>query len=206
VAVNGSPYAPGQIIPLTGDRTIVNIHITSETGNAVNNYTLKANAAVDENRLYYLRWPDVFGVNANPDNNGGYEVTAVRWFRRDGSPAGNKGYIQMQNSVSNYYAEIQTVQTEGWRRVCGVPVTRSIEKIAAYPNPVPRGESLKLELPEQYVGGTLDIYDIKGSLIKSKLPLPAKSGSIDVSDLVSGIYLFNITKDSKRDVLKIIVE
>jgi uncharacterized repeat protein (TIGR02543 family) len=206
IAVDGLPYTPGQIIPLTGDVTTIKIHITSETGNAVNNYILKANAAIDENRLYYLRWPDVFGINANPDNNGGYEVTSVRWFRRDGSPAGNKGYIQLQNSASNYYAEIQTLQTEGWRRVCGVPITRGLEKIVAYPNPLPQGESLKLELPEQYVGGMLNIYNIQGALIKSDIHLPVKSNSINVSDLSSGIYLFNISKDNNRDVIKIIVE
>jgi uncharacterized repeat protein (TIGR02543 family) len=206
IAVDGAPYIQGQVIPLTGDLTTLRIHITSETGNAVTDYTLKANAAINENRLYYLRWPNVFGVNANPDNNGGYEITAVRWYRNDGSPAGSKGYIQLQNAASNYYAEIQSLQTEGWRRACGVPITRSTDKITAYPNPLPQGESLTLELPEQYIGGVLNIYDIKGALVKSKIPLPAKSNSINASDLNSGIYLFNISKDNSREAVKIIVE
>jgi hypothetical protein len=82
-----------------------------------------------------------------------------------------------------------------------------MEKIAAYPNPVPRGETVTLELPEQFVGGVLNIYDIKGALFKSGLPLPSNINSINVSDFDSGIYLLNIIgKDGSRQSVKIIVE
>jgi hypothetical protein len=77
----------------------------------------------------------------------------------------------------------------------------------AYPNPVPRGESLTLQLPESLVGGTAVIYDISGSTVKTKLSLPAKVNSIDVSDLSSGIYLIHITgKNGVVEIVKIIIE
>jgi hypothetical protein len=189
---------------MTGSVTTTNIHIVSETG-AIKDYVLKTYAAVVENRLYFKRWPDILGINANPFNNGGYEVLAYRWFRHDGSPAGNKGYIRAQSSAD--YAEIQTVQTDGWHRVCGIPQTLSSEKITVYPNPVPYGEKVQIDLPEQYVGGTLNIYNITGAVVKSGIPLSATNNNIDVSSLGTGIYLFNIAdKDGNRQSVKIIVE
>jgi uncharacterized repeat protein (TIGR02543 family) len=206
VVVNGSPYVKGQGMPIegTGETTTVRIHVVSETG-VTKDYVLKIYSAIDESRLYYSRWPDILGINANYEYNGHYDVMGVRWFRYDGSPAGNKGYIEMLSSLD--YAEIQTAQKEGWRRVCGVPVTRSYAQIKAYPNPVPYGESLQLELPEQLVGSTLNIYDIKGALVKSGLPLPTNVNSIDMSGFGSGIYLLNIVgKDGNHQSVKIIVE
>ncbi|MDR0385467.1 MAG: InlB B-repeat-containing protein [Prevotellaceae bacterium] len=205
VAIDGEPYSKGQVIQMTGDVTTVNIHVVSETGIA-KDYVLKANASLNQDFLYYRRW-DLLGINANPENNGGYIVLAYRWYKYDGSFAGDKGYIQLQSPYSGDYAEIRTEQTEGWRRVCGIPQTLPEEKVAAYPNPAVSGESVKLELPEQYVGGTLNIYDIKGSLVKSGIPLPTSVNSIDMSGFGTGIYLLNITgKDGRRQSVKMIVE
>jgi hypothetical protein len=211
VAINGSPYSKGQVIEMTSDVTTVNIHIVSETG-AVKDYVLKANKALDSDRLYYISryMPDVLSINANPKNNGNYEILGYRWYyyidKYNSEYAGNKGFITIQSTKD--YAEIRTVQTEGWRRVCGTVVIKSLEKITAYPNPVPSGESVQLELPDQYTGGTLNIYDITGALVKSGLPLPASVNSIDVSSLSSGIYLFIISdKDGGyRNAINIIVE
>ncbi|MDR1583387.1 MAG: InlB B-repeat-containing protein [Prevotellaceae bacterium] len=206
IAIDGKPYTQGQILKMGGD-TEFNIHVVSETGET-GDYTLQANTAVNSDKLYYRRWDDIFGINANPDENGGYDVTNIRWYELDGTFIGEKGYVEMQSLYTSYYAEIKTKQQEGWRKVCGTP-NQSIltESVIAYPNPVPYGESLKLELPEHFVGGTLDIYDIKGVLFKSRLPLPAKVSSIDVSNLGTGIYLLNITgKEGSRRSIKMIVE
>jgi hypothetical protein len=70
-----------------------------------------------------------------------------------------------------------------------------------------RGEKVQLELPDTFVGSVLNIYDIKGAIRKSGLPLPAMNNSIDVSDLDSGIYLLHITgKTGERQVITIIIE
>ncbi|MDR1096562.1 MAG: cadherin-like beta sandwich domain-containing protein [Tannerella sp.] len=87
------------------------------------------------------------------------------------------------------------------------PEIRASDKVIVYPNPVSRSETLQLKLPETFVGGVLDIYDIKGSLRKSRLPLPATVNSINVSDLNPGIYLMHvISKDGKRHEIKLIIE
>jgi hypothetical protein len=206
VTVDGAEYSAGQSISLVDDVTEVSIRVEAETGGAVTDYTLKIATPLNENRLYFQRWDNVLALNRNPANNGGHSVSKVRWYRQDGTFVSNKNYIVIQKGMaSNYYAEIQT--GGNWRRVCGVPETRAIDKIIAYPNPVLRGESVYLQLPETFVGGTLDIYDITGSMRKSGLSLPATDNSINVSDLDAGIYLLHITgKNGERQVIKVIVE
>jgi hypothetical protein len=205
VTVNGVPYVAGRQIELTGNITTVNIRVEAETGGATNNYTLKITNPITDNRLYYQRWDVSLAVSHNPETNGGYNITDVRWYGRDGTPAGNGFYLWIPAGASeNYYAEVN-VDGE-WHRACRSNESRSIEKIAAYPNPVSSGESLTLRLPESFVGGTMQLYDIRGSLIKSGLPLPATVNSVDVSGLSSGIYLLHLTgSNGNRDVVKIIV-
>jgi hypothetical protein len=58
-----------------------------------------------------------------------------------------------------------------------------------------------------YVGSELNIYDIKGSLVKSGLTLPVMSNSIDVSEFAPGIYLLHVNnRKGNIEVLKMIVE
>jgi hypothetical protein len=206
ITVNGIEYEAGQRIELAGELTVANIRVTAETGGAVNSYTLNVSAPLNESRLYYQRWEDVLAINRNPANNGGYSVSEIRWYRQDGTPAGDGGYITIQpGTASDYYAEIR--MDGKLRKVCNVSETKSIDNVLAYPNPVLRGESLHLKLPETFVGGALDIYDIKGSLRKSGVPLPATVNSVNVSDLDSGIYLMHVfSKEGKRHEIKLIIE
>jgi hypothetical protein len=82
-----------------------------------------------------------------------------------------------------------------------------MDKIIAYPNPVSRGEKVQIELPDVFVGSVLNIYDVKGQLRKSGIPLPATNNSIDVSDLDSGIYLLHVTgKGDNRHTIRVIIE
>ncbi|MDR1339841.1 MAG: T9SS type A sorting domain-containing protein [Prevotellaceae bacterium] len=204
VKVNETAYVPGQRIDITDDITSVNIQLISETG-VENFYTLKVITPVNERKLYYQRWNDVIAINRNPVNNGGYSVSDIRWYTQDGTFISEESYIQIQESASNYYAEIQ-IDNE-WRRVCGVPERKTADKIIAYPNPVPRGESLKLQLPKTFAEGILNIYSISGKLQKSGLPLPATYIDVDVSSLNSGIYLMYVSgKDENPLMTKIIIE
>jgi hypothetical protein len=205
VTIDGVEYSGGQRIELDGDLT-ANIRIEAETGGAASNYTLNVTSSLNDSKLYYQRWDDVLAINLNPANNGGRDVSGIRWHKDDGTPVGEKSYIEVQpgSTAAGYYAEILV---EGkWRQVCNA-TEMTIEGVVAYPNPVMRGESIRLELPETFAGGVLNIYDMKGVLVKSGLPLPATNNSIDVSSLSSGVYLLNIHgKDGKRHTVKIIIE
>jgi len=205
VNINGVEYV-GQDIQLISDVTTANIQVVSETGSSVQNYTLKVTKAIDESNLYYQRWSDVLAINRNPSTNGGYNIENFRWYRKDGSLIGTTGYISIQGSASDYYAEIQV--SNNWRRVCRTTSdTRGISGIRIYPNPVSHGETVKVKLSEDFVGGYLNIFSITGSLTKSNLPLPTSDNSIDVRDLPTGIYLFKVTgKSGNSETVKIVIE
>jgi hypothetical protein len=204
VTIDGQEYVSGQDIALDKDVTTANIRIEAETG-AVQNYTFKATKAIESNSLYYQRWSDVIAINRNPSTNGGYTVSDNLWYGKDGATV-NSWYIQIQGPVNDYHAEIKV--NNDWHHVCGTVDTKNMsEMMAAYPNPVPRGESVKLHLPYEFIGGQLDIFGVTGSLVKSKIPLPVATNSIDVQDLPSGIYLFNVTgKYGDKESVKIIIE
>jgi hypothetical protein len=204
ITIDEAEYTLGQRIDFGDDIKNVNIKIKAETGGAETPYTLKIVTPIDVLGLYFSRWDDVVAINSNQKNNGGISIPAeggIRWYTQDGTFLSDKAYIVIP--ASGYYAEILT--TDGWRRVCGVPEKAS--QIVAYPNPIPRGEKLKLQLTETFVNGTLKIYDINGRLQKSGLPLPATNVDVDVSDLSSGIYLMHISgKNKQLLVKKIIIE
>jgi hypothetical protein len=205
VKIDDVEYA-GQSISLTGDVTTVAIQVIAETGNSVQNYTLKVTKAIDENKLYYQRWSDVLAINKNPATNGGYNIENFRWYGKDGSLISTAGYISVQGSANDYYAEIQENNT--WRRVCRTSQeTSGISGIAIYPYPVSLGQTVTVKLPDDFVGSYLDIFSITGSLVKSNLPLPTTDNSINVLDLPTGIYLFKVTgKSGKSETVKIVIE
>jgi len=192
----------GQSIPLTGDVTTVIIKVAAEAGGTEKIYTLKMTKAVENNKLYFQRWKDVLTINNNPANNGGHTIEDVRWYKQDGEFIGTGSSIPIQGSASNYYAEIKIA--DAWHRVCGTTETKGI---TIYPNPVPRGETAKVKITDDFVGGYLNIFGITGSLVKSNVPLPATTGSIDVQDLPTGIYLFRlISKSGNSETIKIVIE
>jgi uncharacterized repeat protein (TIGR02543 family) len=209
VTINGSKYTSGTRIPLQqGNVTTVNIQVESETGDSVKNYQLNIAAPITVSSMYYQRWSDVIAVNRNPATNGGYNVSDVRWYK-DGEQVSGGSFIVVSSneSAADYHSEVKTENTNAWHRVCATLETKMPEKITAYPNPVSRGEKVSVQLPDTYVGSELNIYDIKGLLVKSGLTLPATSNSIDVSELAPGIYLLHINnRKGNIEVLKMIVE
>jgi exo-beta-1,3-glucanase (GH17 family) len=206
VTVNGSEYNPsGHQINFADDAS-VNIRIQAETGGAENSYRLDIVTPANGNSLYFQRWSDIVAINKNPANNGGYNVSEIRWYRQDGTFMSDNTYIQTHGGpVSDYYAEILTDNV--WRRVCGIPETRAVAEITVFPNPVPHGESLKLQIPDVFIGGALKIYSINGTLTKTVLPLSAIYSNVDVSNLSSGIYLLHVSgRDESPLATKIIIE
>jgi hypothetical protein len=208
--INGGAYDGGDI-RLTGNLTSVSIRVKS--GNTVQDYTLKIAAALDGGKLYVRRWDNVISINRNPATNGGYEISDVTWYRK-GAQTGKGDYVKLDGaSASEYYAEVKVVEGNGevkvneeWHRICHAADTRSVSRPVAYPNPVGRGESLMLRLPDRYVGGTLSVYSLSGAAVKTGVPLFSETSSVDVSDLASGIYILRVVAATgETDDVKIIV-
>ncbi|MDR1153243.1 MAG: InlB B-repeat-containing protein, partial [Bacteroidales bacterium] len=202
VRVNGEAYSSsGHEIDLNGSASLT-VPIVLEAGDTGREYALKILSPINSGDLYYQRWDDVLAINVNPATNGGYTVSGIRWYRDDGTPLGSGSYIEIPaGSASAYYAEVETGGE--WRRVCA----SLQDRITAYPNPVPRGEMVTLKLPESYTGSVLNIYNVKGALVKSGQSLPARVNSVDVSELVPGIHLLRVTgRHGNSETVKIVIE
>jgi hypothetical protein len=167
-------------------------------------YVLKIASALNGDKLYILRWGDVLAVNRNPTVNGGYNITGTRWYL-DGAQVSTGEYVKLEGRRANDYSA--EVEINGVRhKVCHANGTKSETGLVAWPNPVSRGESLTVQLPEQYVGGTLAVYTVAGVRTKAKVSLFSDIATVDVSDLPVGIYILQFTAATgeKQDV-KIIV-
>ena len=176
--------------------------VVSESEVTIKEYRLRV-ISVPGNRLYFQRWDDVLAINHNPATNGGYTVTAVRWYRNEAQISTDK-YIRYEGG-GIYRAE---VEIDGlWHSLCPFVSTRAAQGVTASPNPVSRGESLTLHLTEGFVGGTLSIYSIAGTLVKANIVLPTMHTSVNLTELATGIYLFKVTAtNGNSETVKIIVE
>ena len=203
IFVDGVRHAAVSSVTLTGEVTYINIRIESESGTVTNDFTVTVAAALPAYLLYYQRWSDVLAINHNPMTNGGRTITGVRWFH-NGEQISEEQFVRYAGN--GYSAEVETNGL--WHKVCSYVSTRSDASAAlsASPNPVSRGEALTFQLPEQMVGGKLDIYSIAGSLVKTGIALPTAQTSVNLTELPAGIYLFKLTaKDGVSETVKIII-
>jgi hypothetical protein len=206
-----SAVIQGTVIPLLNDEyeTPVIIKIVSEDGSSqINYHTLRIYRAL-EGLLYNRHWSNVnvLAINTNPDHNGGHRnIENFRWYNNNKDTIGHDQFIRIENgtSASDYYPEISI---DGrWHKVCGVPEQKNVGSIVVYPNPVVAGDNLTLQLPVEFVGGSMDVISISGSVMKRNVPLPDKQTAVSFPDLPSGIYMLNITGiNGNREIVKIII-
>jgi hypothetical protein len=201
IFLNGTEQDSVSTVPVTGAATDVKILIVAESGASSQEYNLTLIAPLSDALLYFQRWDDVLAINHNPKNNGGYTITGVRWYKNN-ELVSNKKFIRYDGN--EYRAEVETNGV--WHRLCSFVSTRAIKGIAAWPNPVSHGESLTLRLPESFVGGTLNIYTVAGSLVKSGITLPTALSNVRVDDLPAGIYLLKVaTTKGHSETVKIVI-
>lgn len=61
-------------------------------------------------------------------------------------------------------------------------------EISVYPNPISQGKSVTVNVPNAIKGGTIEIRDMNGALVKSK-DITASSHTLDTKELAPGTYL-----------------
>jgi hypothetical protein len=200
IFVNGAEHDAVSSVMLTGQSTVIAIAVESASGVTVNEYQLTVSAPLSDARLYFQRWDNVLAINHNPATNGGYTVTGVRWYKND-ELVSNEQFIRYDGGA--YRAEVAINGV--WQRICPFVSTRATS-VVAWPNPVSRGESLTLQLPETFVGGTLSIYSVAGTLVKTGVTLPTTLSNVRVDDLPAGIYLFRVNSiNGNSETVKIVI-
>jgi hypothetical protein len=216
VSVDGYEYVENLDdlkIPLTGDVTEISIRVVTCDEATVRQHTLIVTKSVE--KLIYQRWDNSLAVYRNPNKNGGYsDIRGVRWYRHGqlidtqtvtdmNSPADisvpEEWFIRLKNgeSFEPYSAEVNLAGR--WHRVCGAPVASGLAgKVLVYPNPVPAGEYLIVELPFVPINGKMNIVSFSGSIVRRDIPLKSSNSFINVSDLAPGIYILQIIDATER--------
>lgn len=87
------------------------------------------------------------------------------------------------------------------------PETVNIEQAQAedfriYPNPIRKGNSLKIEAPK---GSFIQLMSLQGTVIK-KMEMTSQSEEISMDDVLAGTYVVVITGKEHQQTLKVIVE
>ena len=202
IMINGEEHVGTSNISLTGEVSKIDIAVKSESDATLNEYVLTVTASLSGEQLYFQRWDDVLSINHNPKNNGGRTITNVRWFKGD-EPVGVGRYVEIEGSANAYRAEVEIGGK--WHKVCHYTGTKTIS-IVAYPNPVSRGETLTLQLPDAFIGGKLSIYNMSGALIKSNIILPSAMSSLSIDYLSAGVYLFKVNSiNGNSETVKVVV-
>lgn len=87
------------------------------------------------------------------------------------------------------------------------PETVNIEQAQAedfriYPNPIRKGNSLKIEAPK---GSFIQLMSLQGTVIK-KMEMTSQSEEISMDDVLAGTYVVVITGKEHQRTLKVLVE
>lgn len=78
-------------------------------------------------------------------------------------------------------------------------------EIQVYPSPVSKGQSISVDLPEEMIGGTIQIFSAKGSQVKS-LNVGNKTEQISTLEMESGVYILKSVKADMEISKKFIVQ
>ena len=182
------------------------ITITSVDGSKSKKYTLEVEKPFSPD-IFVQRWYDVLAVNNNFATNGGYHFVAYEWYKGTAKQQDTKGYIQepggLNKSVS--YWAILTTQQGARISACPAVLTSMTTRMAVYPNPVLRGQTVRVEGRDAACHvSTMQLFDTAGNIIaKQTIHNPVEE--IAMPD-TPGQYILQITVNGVSETFKIIVE
>ena len=172
--------------------------------------------------IFVQRWNDVLAVNNNIYTNGGHNFTGYKWFKggTEITDARGKGYIQEKGGLTGIYTATLTSQ-KGEFNTCAAKIVKMPSMSAVYPNPVQRGQSVRVgigkmgEMEEAgemgkmgEIGETgkavIQIFDTMGNII-SKQTLNDPVAEIAMPDM-PGQYILQVMENGVSETFKIIVE
>jgi hypothetical protein len=170
-------------------------------------YTFEAKKSLPSD-IFVQRWDDVLAINNNFATNGGYIFTGYKWYRDNTELPSTKGYIQEPGGLKpppvKYWAEL-TYGIDKSIGTCPAEIANMQKMAAVYPNPVQRGQAVRIGMGEAGETGeaVMRLYDAAGNIVAAqKLPVP-------VADVVMpdtpGTYILQATVDGVAQTFKIVV-
>ena len=154
---------------------------------------------------------DILTVDNNPSTNGGYIFKSYKWFKNGTLVGSEQTYTESTYEASaNYSVGVITTEDE-ILHTCSATIEPIKNKNPMtnmlYPNPVPANSVVSLNLDNQDSTGnvTIEIYDLKGILIKTET-IPAASAISFNTPSHSGIYIVKVKTKSKKRTRRLIVK
>ena len=202
----------GNIIAVKTDKPALikyDITITSVDGDKIQKYTLEVEKPFSKD-IFVQRWADVLAVNNNSATNGGYTFTDnYQWYRNGALISGaTKGYIQELGGLNRSvdYTAVLTSQY-GTIKTCPAEILNTTIKAAVYPNPVQRGQTVRVETGIGEDGdatAVMQLFDVRGNII-AKQTLNDPVAEIAMPDM-PGQYILQVMVNGVAQTFKIVVE
>ncbi|MCL2027939.1 MAG: hypothetical protein FWG79_05565, partial [Bacteroidales bacterium] len=138
-------------------------------------YTISINKPVPFDQVVVQRWGNTLTVINNPANNGGHIFETFQWYQ-NGIPVGNKqswtvGHTgETLKPTDLFRVELTALGRSGQIRSCESSVTTQKIELVVYPNPVPKGETLivEIDMDEEFLKDAyIDIFNQSGQLVET---------------------------------------
>jgi hypothetical protein len=189
------------------------VKVTTADGQPPVTYTFIAKKDLPSD-IFMQRWDDVLAINNNFATNGGHIFTEYKWYRDNTELPSTKGYIHEPGGLKpppiKYWAELTSQY--GTISTCPAEIDVVQTKSAVYPNPVGRGQAVRVEMgtgrdAARHVSTTdavMQLFDTTGNIIaKQNLSVPVSE--ITMPD-TPGAYILQVTINGKVERFKIVVE
>ena len=207
----------GNIITVKTDKPALNtyeIMIKSAGGDKSQIYMLEVEKPFSSD-IFVQRWADVLAID-NSATNGGYHFIDYKWLKDGEYMQGTegKGYIQEKGGLSKTAEYTAELTTQDGKEISTCPADLSDDtktKAAVYPNPVLRGQSVRVETgigrdAARHVSTTtvMQLFDVSGNIVAERI-LHDPVAEIAMPN-TPGTYFLQITVNGATQSFKIVVE
>ncbi|MBL7935471.1 MAG: T9SS type A sorting domain-containing protein, partial [Bacteroidia bacterium] len=185
--LTGTNPLPIELLYFTAISNGNNVDLNWATASELNNNKYEIERSIDGVNFEYLRT-----INAYGDGN---SVQKQIYNTKDEKPYNGVSYYrlkQIDKSGEFEYSSIVSVEF------------KNNAYVSLYPNPAIN--KLNIKASESYTNATIKIINTIGGEVKQTSKLSSYNGTIDISDLVSGIYFVIIENGEKVENIKISIQ
>lgn len=159
-------------------------------------FTTPVNVRIGSSDLLVQKWENVLAVKSVPEENGGHEFTSYQWYKNGVLMNGEtKSYLYVSGEID--YSALYSVRLKTSAglefQTCGQPFEpKNNILVRAYPNPVEKGQPLKLEISGVDMNTNVEwlLVDFKGVILQ-KQRMNEMQTDIRMPE-VAGIYILRV--------------